>query len=927
MLFKKLLNYEELWNNDKHYYIGLSRKFMTQKKRKTLLLLDSNALVHRSYHALPPLTTKDGELVNAVYGVSSTLLSVLTKFKPDYVIASFDLQHPTFRHKAYKDYKANRKKAPDDLYSQIPLIKDMFNNFGISIFEKKGYEADDVIGTLAHLAEEEEIDVVIVTGDNDALQLVTDHVKVFTMRRGITDTVVYDTEAVIARYDLTPEQLIDYKGLRGDASDNIPGVRGVGEKTATQLLVEYQTLENVYDHLDDIKPAVRAKLEKDRANAKLSKILGTIVVDVPLDNVDFATCESEKLDYEKLKESFIGFNFYSLVKRLPGEKATSVKKEQKGAKKEKKGGVQDFKYSLPGENDHEKICSIIGSMHYVAIACDQAQDGQLRGIAVSHKTGRAAYIPYEQKYKTVITDLCRSSNVEKIGFDSKEMIHVFQHEEIMFNAPLADVMLQSYVLDPGRKIIFEDLVMEVFEEEIIREKDAKQLSMDLENCEETMQKTMQRADYIYKLHEHFAQEIKNLSKEQQKKSNVQTLYDTIEMPLVPILATMEENGIMLNTTVFAGISETLEGQIKTLEKKIHALAGQNFNINSPQQLSIILFEDLAIPTKGIKKTKKGYSTAAGELEKIRTENPIIEKIEQYREIFKLKTTYLDPLPTYVDKKSRLHTKFNQAVTATGRLSSSDPNLQNIPMRSELGQLVRTAFIAEDGYKLVSVDYSQIDLRCVAHVAQDKMMIKAFRNGEDIHQTTAAAVNDVTPSAVTKKMRRDAKSLNFGLIYGMGSFSFAQATGVDQETAKKFIEAYMKKFSGVARYMKQTRAEAKEKGYVETLLGRRRTIPEIASANFQVAAAGERMAINMPIQGLTADIMKLAMIAVIDFLQKKYKNDEVRMILQIHDEIMVEVHEEIAQQVAQEMANIMENVYQLDVPLVVDARIGATWGEL
>lgn len=493
--------------------------------------------------------------------------------------------------------------------------------------------------------------------------------------------------------------------------------------------------------------------------------------------------------------------------------------------------------------------------------------------------------------------------------------------------PLADALLQSYVMDPGRKIIFEDLVMEVFEEDIAQEKKDKQLSMDLESREEAMDKAMQRADYIYKLHEYFSKEMRVLSKSQHEKASVQTLYDTIEMPLVPILAAMETNGIMLNTTVFAGISETLEKQVATLEKNIRELAGKDFNINSTQQLATILFEELALPTKGIKKTKSGYSTAAAELEKIREEHPIIEKIEQYREIFKLKTTYLDPLPTYVDGNSRLHTKLNQAVTATGRLSSSDPNLQNIPMRSELGKLVRTAFVAKDNYKLVSADYSQIDLRCVAHVAQDKKMIAAFRSGEDIHLTTAAAVGDVALSAVTKKMRRDAKALNFGLIYGMGSFSFAQATGLDQETAKQFIAAYMEKFSGVAAYMEKTRLFAKENGYVETLLGRRRTIPEIASANFQVAAAGERMAINMPIQGLTADIMKLAMIAVYNFLQKKYKEDDVRMILQIHDEIMVEAREEIAAEIAQEMKKVMEDVYVLDVPLVVDIKTGASWGEL
>jgi DNA polymerase-1 len=898
------------------------------KNPKKLLLIDGNAIIHRAYHALPPLTTKSGELVNAVYGFTSTLLSVIEKFKPDYVAASFDLAGPTFRHKKFEEYKANRVKADDELYAQIPIVKNVVKTFNIPIYEKEGFEADDVIGTLAKQAGEmtEPVETFIVTGDMDTLQLINESTKVYTMRRGLSDSVIYDTQAATERYGgLVPAQLIDYKGLRGDPSDNIPGVKGIGEKTAITLLTEYKSIEGVYENIDKIKGAVHDKLERDKAQALLSKELATIDKNVPV-QLDLEHARLHEFDRTALVKLFGELNFYSLVKRLPGSTNYESDTNVRITNEKNKEGVKDFKYEIMGEAKTEMTFEELQKQTELSIALD-VRENKLQGIALSWKTGRATYVPFTEKNVGVLKSILENETISKIGYDLKLLYKLFSKDNIKIANIAFDVMIAAYVLDPGKPVELSTLALTYLGEELETQKKGRQLSM-LELADESVftNETCKRADYIFKLRSALQKQL-GLIAEQQKAAGsehtVQEVFAKIEMPLVTILAGMELEGITLDTFIFKGISEKLTTRIDNLEKSIHEFAGKSFNVNSPSQLAEVLFETLKLPTADIKKGKTGYSTAAAELEKLRDSHKIIEKIEEYRELFKLKTTYLDSLPLLVDEKSRIHTTFNQAVTATGRLSSTDPNLQNIPIKTDLGQLLRTAFVAKHGYKLISADYSQIDLRCVAHVSGDKKMIEAFHRGDDIHRLTAAEINKVTPSQITEKMRSSAKALNFGIIYGMSSFGFSQSAGISREEAQKFINAYMENFSDVARYMKETREFVRTNGYVETLLGRRRNLPEIKSPNFQVAASAERMAINMPIQGLAADIMKIAMINVYSNLVAA----DVRMILQIHDEIILEVREDLAEEIAKKVKDLMENVIKLGVPLIVDVNVGDNWGEI
>lgn len=906
------------------------------KTPKKLLLIDSNAIIHRAYHALPPLTTKSGELVNAVYGFTSTLLSVIEKFKPDYIAASFDLAGPTFRHEKFEDYKANRVKADDELYAQIPLVKKVVETFNIPIYEKEGFEADDVIGTLAKQAGVlgSDLETIIVTGDMDTLQLIDDKTKVYTMRRGLSDAVIFDAKATAEKYGgLVPDQLIDYKGLRGDPSDNIPGVKGIGEKTAIALLSQYESIEGVYEHIEEIKGAVKEKLARDKAQALLSKELATIDRNVPV-NLELEKTVLHDFDRDKIVKLFGELNFYSLVKRLPADRSETTNNKSESTKKNTGSvGVKDFKYEVLGESESEITFEELLKQKELSIALD-VRDNILKGVAFSWKTGRATYVPFAPSTSTPLKKILENESIAKIGYDLKTAYKTLFGEKIKTANISFDTMIAAYVLDPGKPVALSTLTLEYLGEELAPEGKGKQLSMlDMPDEKELFDRTCKQADYIFKLHSSLQKELETISKQQKKESRCTVLdvFEKIEMPLILVLAEMEIEGIMLDTLIFKGISEKLTTRLENLEKSIYELAGKEFNINSPSQLAEILFVVLKLPTTNIKKGKTSYSTAAAELDKLRGSHKIIGKIEEYRELFKLKTTYLDTLPLMIDENSRIHTTFNQAVTATGRLSSTDPNLQNIPIKTDLGQLLRTAFVAKHGYKLISADYSQIDLRCVAHVSGDKKMIEAFHRGDDIHRLTAAEVNKVAPSQVTERMRSNAKALNFGIIYGMSSFGFSQSAGISREEAQQFIDAYMENFSKVAQYMKETREFARNNGYVETLLGRRRNLPEIKSPNFQVAASAERMAINMPIQGLAADIMKLAMIAVSTNYEKyectKKEDCPVQMLLQIHDEIILEVREDMADEVAKKVKEIMENVLQISVPLIVDVNVGDNWGTI
>lgn len=907
------------------------------EKVKKLILIDGNAIMHRAYHALPPLSTKKGELVNAVYGFASTMLSVIENLKPDYIAASFDLAGPTFRHEAYKEYKATRTKAPDEFYRQIPRVKEFVKDFNIPIFEKEGYEADDIIGTLTKQAEKtEEVEVVIVTGDLDTLQLVSGKTSVYTMRKGLSDSVIYDEEKVRERYNLEPIQIIDYKGLRGDPSDNIPGVKGIGEKTATELLVKYGTVEKIYQSLSEIKDSVKEKLERDQLKAFMSKKLATISTDVPV-KLELEKTRVHDFDREKLVNLFKELNFYSLIKRIPQHDGMIFAGEAQGEapiEGEQNSGIKDFKYEEVDEKNADEFWNEINKQKEISLAIQALGENshpEIKGIAFSWKTGRAFYVEYSKEKEKQIKEILENEKIKKVGYDFKKTLKIFHALGISLKGIYFDDMIAAYLLDPGAKIEFEKMVLEELGEEISQEKNKSgQLSIVVdENAQENViREICQEADYALKLKNTMLEKISKTSEEQRAEQHVvkslEKLFFEVEMPLIEILSKMEIQGIKINTTIFSGISEKINSRIKTIEEGIYALAESNFNINSPQQLSEVLFEKMKLPTLDIKKNKTGFSTASSELDKLRSKHKIIEKIEEYRELFKLKTTYLDVLPGLVDGNSRLHTTFNQAITATGRLSSADPNLQNIPIKTEIGQLMRTAFVAEDGYRMISGDYSQIDLRVVAHVSDDKKLIEAFVRGDDIHKITAAEINKVSLSQVTEKMRRAAKALNFGVIYGMSVFGFSKASGIEREDAKRFIDEYMKKFSGVANYILRTKEFAKRTGYVETLLGRRRNISEINSPNFQVAQGAERMAINMPIQGLSADIVKLAMVRI----SEEYKNNpEVKMTLQIHDEIILEAKEEIAEEVSQKIKEIMENAFKLKVPLIVDVKAGDNWGEI
>jgi DNA polymerase I len=910
---------------------------MNKTTPKKLVLIDGNAIIHRAYHALPPLTTKKGELVNAVYGFTSLLLKVISDLKPDYILATFDLKGPTFRHEEYKEYKATRVKAPDELYAQFDRVKEVVRAFNIPIFEMAGFEADDVIGTMAHQAEKTDgVENIIVTGDLDTLQLIDDKTTVYALRRGMSDTTVYDTAAVQERYNLRPDQMIDYKGLRGDPSDNIPGVKGIGEKTAIELLQKYGNIENVYQNLSEISGALHDKLERDKSQALLSKRLATIQKNVPVE-LDLAQAVTREFDRQKIVSLFQELNFFSLIKRLPQDN-TNLQIRANNANMQINSGVADFKFELITDDKLDDFLKLLGEQKEVAMYLrttgDKYYNSDLLGIAFSYKTGRCGYVEFSKNSSKKIRVVLENDAVAKIGYDLKYVYEVLKKYNIELNlgkhsakgGPALDwdVMLAAYVLNPGGKIEFKNLVLEELGEEIFAVAKKGQLGLEIETPEDLAQKICRAADYIWKLKNIYAEKIEKISAEQSPQKNIKTVLETIESPLIKILADMEMAGIKLNTLIFKGISKKITETINKLETNIHKQAGVDFNINSPKQLAEILFEKLKLPTIDIKKGKTGYSTASGELFKLRKNHKIIEKIEEYRELFKLKTTYLDTLPELVDKNKRIHTTYNQAVTATGRLSSSDPNLQNIPIRTDLGQLLRTAFVAEKGHRLVSADYSQIDLRVVAHVSGDKKMIETFLKGEDVHRATATEINKVSLSQVTDKMRSAAKALNFGVIYGMSVFGFSVAAGIERDDAKKFIDEYMNKFSGIAKYMRDTKESAKKNGYVETELGRRRYVPEINSPNFQVQNAGERMAINMPIQGMAADIVKLAMIKV----SEEYENNpDVRMLLQVHDEIILEVKENIAEEVAKKVKEIMENVYTLKVPLVANIKVGDNWGEI
>ena len=868
---------------------------------KKLVLIDAHALIHRAFHALPPLTSPKGEPPGAVYGFTTILFKMIGQLKPDLMVAAFDLAGPTFRHERFEAYKAHRKKAPDELYAQIPNVRRMLQALGVPIYEKEGFEADDIIGTITEQTRnDKDLRVVIVTGDMDTLQLVDrDRVTVFTLRKGVSDTALYDERHVTERFTLTPVQMPDYKGLKGDASDNIPGVPGIGDKTATMLLNQFGTLEKLYAAVEkgdteSITGKLREKLLEHKDQAFFSKELGTITRDVPI-IFDPQTADwSGQLDGEAVKALSQELGFYSLAKRLDRVLQEAMPR-----------APQLILDDTKEERTPTDVVQDIGSAKELpeadSVIVQTTRDGEkLTAIMLATENG-TRYTWQTHRTKDLRTVLERYPVI--IGHDLKMLLHLAESEEVDTKSWF-DTMVAAWILRPTLRDYSLDRVTH------------DHLGTSLSENEASWMPTLIR------LSVHQRQELDS--------QGLDRLFRDVEMPLIGTLARMEHRGVLVDRKVIAILAKSATKDLVKLQKDIHATAGTEFNISSPQQLGVVLFDPPpgGLGIKGrIKRTATGsLSTAAGELDKIRDAHPIIEKILQWRELSKLVSTYIEPFPELIGEDDRIHTTYNQTGTATGRLSSQDPNLQNIPTRTELGQQFRGSFVAPTGHTLLSLDYTQLELRIVAHIADDATMKDAFAHGEDIHARTASVVFNVPMDRVTPQMRRQAKVLNFGIVYGMGVLGFARAAGIPRDNARQFIDDYFERFAGVFRYMTDIKAQAARDGAVRTLLGRVRPLPEMHSNLPQLVAQAERMAINHPVQGTGADIMKIAMNSLERYLHKTY-GDRARLLLQVHDEVVLEVHDDEVTKVAARTKEIMEQAYPLSVPLTVTVKTGKDWSHM
>lgn len=872
--------------------------------KPTFLILDGNALLHRAWHALPPLTTKNGKVVNAAYGFAMVLEKLLAEFKPAYMAVAWDLPGKTFRHEQFEVYKAHREKQPQELYDQIPLIQDLLTIYGIPSISAKGFEADDVIGTLAKKAGVKKVLTGIVTGDLDALQLIDKTTSVIFFQKGISETKTYDADAVVERYGLTPEQLIDYKALRGDPSDNLPGVPGIGEKGATELLKTYGTLDGILAALKSgtLADKYAKKLTGHEATAETMRVLVTVVRDVPL-SFSFADAHVNAPDMDRLLALYRDLDFKSLLRKHAAEVPPPPKQEPAVKAAAKSVMVRE----LPAlENCLETMkTEIIG-----VLCADQPADlfgSTLAAIAISDGT-RTCVVPnpLPGHFDLIFSWLKKAERV--VTHDLKRFMHNTKHR---LDAKAIDVMLASYLLHSSSRS--HDLPAIAYEHFKIKLADTPASFA----TEKEYAALGASAAVLPKVAEQLLREL--------ERTGMQNVFADIEMPLVPLLFEMESAGVELDTEALAVLSKKVIKRIGELTEKITHLAGEPFNLNSPSQLATILFEKLKLPTKGIKHTTTSYSTAASELEKLTSAHPIIPLIGDYRELTKLQSTYVEALPALVQKDGRVHTSYNQAVAATGRLSSSNPNLQNIPVKTDLGNEIRKAFVAPKGKRLIAADYSQIELRIVAVLAKDQPFITAFQEGADIHTRTASEVWGVAEVNVTSEQRRAAKAINFGIVYGMGPRSLARSTGMSYEEAQGFIDRYFQIHNAIRTYLDETKVSAHQHGFVETMFGRRREFPEINSSMPQLVAAAERMAVNMPVQGTAADLMKMAMPAVDGWLKKS--GWPARMLLQVHDELVIEVAEEAVPAVARGIKEMMESVAQFSVPLVVDVEVGKNWGEM
>ena len=876
-----------------------------------LLLIDGNSIINRAFYGImgiKMLMTEDGTYTNAVYGFLSILFKELDDIKPEYLVVAFDLKAPTHRHKMYDKYKANRHGMPEELAMQMPILKETLKAMNICIIEKEGYEADDILGTLAKWGQKEELEVTVLTGDRDSFQLIDKNIKVRIPRTkmGKTETEDYTVEKIEEEYGLEPLDLIEVKGLMGDASDNIPGVPGVGEKTALNLIKQYKSIDEVYNHIDEQKGKLKEKLSENKDLAYLSRTLGTIDINAPIEK-DLGAFQVEEWNKPEVLEIFKKLKFNRFIDRF--------------ALQENVGATSFSDSQINTEIEHEKIVD----KTKLAELKQEIQENKViyyylteeKFIIYSPKTNKCFSIENIQDFKDIFED----KNILKCSYKQKEEFIILWDKGIEAKNLMFDIAIAGYILNSNiNKYTIEYLANEYINFDIAEylsnteKTEAEQITL-FDNVEQPKEdKTYIYAYTIYKLY--------NVLTQKMEEAGSIDLFNKIEMPLTEVLASMQYEGIYIDKQELLDFGKELQEKIDILTQEIYELTGEEFNINSTKQLGEILFEKLKLTAK--KKTKTGYSTDVDVLEKIKYEHPVIEKILEYRQLQKLNSTYVEGLIPYIDETGRIHSKFHQTVTTTGRISSTDPNLQNIPTRMELGRKLRKVFKPEQGRIFVDADYSQIELRVLAHISEDKNMIEAFCNNEDIHAQAASKVFNIPLEEVTKEERTKAKAVNFGIVYGISEFGLGEQLGVPRKKAKEYIEQYLDKYSGIKEFMTNIVEETKEKGYVETLYHRRRYVPELKSNNYMVRQFGGRVAMNTPIQGTAADIMKIAMINVYNKL--KENNLKSKLIVQVHDEILVETLESEKEQVKQIVKEEMENVIKLKVPLLAEVEEGYNWYE-
>ena len=877
----------------------------------TLIIIDGNSIINRAFYALPDMSNSDGLKTNAIFGFVRMMFKIIEDYQPTHMSVAFDKKAPTFRHKQYADYKAGRKKMPDELGQQLEPLKELLDKFNINRLELAGYEADDIIGTVAKLGEENNFKVYIVTGDKDAIQLASHKTTTLITKKGVGEVEEYNYDSVVERYEMTPTQFIDLKGLMGDKSDNIPGVPGIGEKTGIKLLKQYSTIENLIEHTDELKGSIKKKIEENKELALMSKELATIITNVPLD-IKLEDLEYGDYNKDDVIEKFKEFGFTSLISKLlemdGGE--TSIK-EEVNLKVQHLDNVEDF---IEKAKENKKvIIDVIGREGNIL-------DKKVINVFLSLDGEEIYYINEDELSK--IESLLSDSEIKKHGYDLKEDYILLKPYEIELNVMDFDITIAEYLIDSKSSTSYECsaiamkyLTRKIKSKEDLLGKGAKAKKFDEIDFDELSAYTADIINTIACVYPKMEEKL--------KETEMDGLFYHVEMPLVEVLGSMEYIGMKVDKDQLNELKEKFTTIINELENEIFELAGEPFNINSPKQLGVILFEKLGLPV--IKKTKTGYSTNAEVLEKLRDKHEIIDKITDYRQIVKLNSTYVEGLLKIINPKTgRIHSSFNQTITTTGRISSTEPNMQNIPVKTEMGRDIRKVFVADNNCKLVDADYSQVELRVLAHMSGDENMIDAFKHGEDIHSKTASQIFDVDIKDVTSKQRIEAKAINFGIIYGKTDFGLSQDLNIPVPTAKAYIESYFSKYPKIKEFMDNAVETATETGYATTILNRRRYIPEIKASNFIVRNQGKRFAMNAPIQGSAADIIKVAMVNVYN----KLKENEMKskLILQVHDELIVEAVDEELELAEKIVREEMENAQSMDVKLDVDLNTGNSWYE-